>query len=130
MTRTTIVMDDELQEEAKELGVNVSEVCREAVRRVVDSAKAAKAHGDDFETIIARQGAFDRSELVEFHGRLVFTDDRGDLDVYLTAGGNVAVVDDGFLEYGDIEDLDLPGEVRQSVEEALGKIVTPTFLDI
>jgi hypothetical protein len=131
MSRTTITMDETLQEEAKELDLNVSEICREAVRHVIANAKEARKHGKDFETVQARMGDFDLAEDVEFHGRHIHTDHETLTDFYITAGGNVATVDDeGFLEYGDLESLDLPGVVRQVVEEALGQAVTPTFLDI
>jgi hypothetical protein len=124
-------MDDELQDEAKALGVNISEVCRDALRHVVANAKAARRHGDDFETVQARRADSDSTEEVEFHGRLIYSDEQGLYALYLTAGENVAVVDEeGFVEYGSLEEMVLSGIDRQIFEEALGQAVTPTFLDI
>ena len=88
-------------------------------------------HDDLFETVQARTGDYDLSEDVEFLGRSVFDDDRGRFQVYVTSGGRVAVVDEeGFLTYGFLNTMNLSGAVRQLVEEALGRAVTPTFLDI
>ena len=136
MGRTTIVVPDGLQEQAKELGVNVSEECRRAVAQAVEAAKEAKRLGDDFEQVRARQavapgreGEADQS--VEFFGHLVFVDESMDVDYYVTAGGNAAWIDaDGYLWWtDDVSELE-PGPAYQELCRALGEAPEPTFLDI
>ena len=132
MSRTTIVMDDTLQDEAKELGINVSEICREAVGEAVQAKRAAKKLGDKFEPVNAEVlTENDDIEVVVFMGQLVRRDDDGN-DYYVTSGGRPAVVDEeGFLVYAEsVEEMQIAGPARQMLEEVLGEVVTPTFLDI
>lgn len=136
MSRTTVVLTDELQAEAKEYGVNVSEECRDAVAVAVAAAKQAREYGEDFETIRAtrpiaegREGELD--EKVEFFGRPVFTDESIDTRYYVTPSRNVAwVTEDGYLYWtDDVSDLS-PGAAYQELARALGEVPSPTFLDI
>ena len=133
MHRTTIVMADRLQDEAKELGINVSEICREAVAAAVEAVRIAKRFGDEFKTVRAKVELIDGEiEVVQFVGRLVYTDPQGE-EFYVTSGGRPALIDqDGEVHYGDtIDELGVGiGYERQVLEEALGHAVTPTFLDI
>ena len=136
MGRTTIVVPDDLQEQAKELGINVSEECRWAVQQAVAAAKEAKRLGDDFKEVRAKQaiapgreGEADQS--VTFFGRYVFTDEDMAADYYVTAGGNAAWVDaDGYLWWTeDVSELS-PLPAYQVMSRALGEVPDPTFLDI
>ena len=127
MARTTIVLTEELQEQAKKLDVNVSEVCRDALAAAVDAARKARKAGDDFEMVTARAD----EETIQFLGRLVYLNDQTNETWYLTSRGDAAVVDDD----NQLEVLDLvaelePGLIRQLFEEALGEVPTPRFLDI
>ena len=134
MSRTTIVMDDTLQDEAKELGINVSEICREAVGEAVEAKRAVQRLGDDFKTVTAdlrKDTSGDELESVQFMGRLVYTDEPNNTEWYVTSGGQVAHVDDlGQVEWGTIDELAPESYIGQLLAEALGEVVTPTFLDI
>ena len=133
MSRTTIVMSDSHQDEAKEFGINVSEVCRDAVAEDVMARKAAQHYGDDFETIYAEVERDDEREKVQFIGKLVYRDFDNATDYYLTSGQQVAYVDEeGILRWA--EDADLlgleHGIAHQRLRKALGQVVYPTVLDI
>lgn len=133
MSRTTIVMSDSLQDEAKEFGINVSEVCRDAVAEAVMARKAAQHYGDDFETIYAEVERDDEREKVQFIGKLVYSDFDNATDYYLTSGQQVAYVDEeGILRWA--EDAGLlgleHGIAHQRLGKALGQVVYPTVLDI
>ncbi len=134
MSRTTVVIDDDLQEKAKDLGINISEVCREGLRTAVVAKKEAARHGDEYETITAdiwhdRHG--DEMEAVQFVGRLVHYEEKSDTNYYLTAGGVPSVVtEEGQLMYGEELWGEVPGHIRQLLEEAIGEAPTPTVLDI
>ena len=134
MARTTIVMTDELQEEAKELGLNVSEICRDSVAEAVTFRKASNAHGDDFKSVVAVFEHRDTGlqERVEFVGRLVHTDHSRADTYYVTAGGRPAIVDAaGCLFHADtVDEMGLQGAERQLMTEALGEVPKPTLLDI
>lgn len=51
MSRTTIVMDDDIQSKAKTLGINVSETCRDAVADAISRAEALAKYGEGMEHI-------------------------------------------------------------------------------
>ncbi len=137
MSRTTVVLDAELQEHAKALGLNISEICREALRDAVAAKKLAAQHGDDYESVTAdlwhdRYG--DETERVQFLGKKIHYDEEAETDWYITQGGNFAAVNFGegrrLTFSDDLENLDPPGWIRQMIEEALGEVPTPTVLDI
>lgn len=134
MGRTTIVMADTLQEEAKELGVNVSGVCRDAVADAVQAIRVAQHFGEEFETVFAEVEDRDGDrEKVQFVARLVHYDFEAEERFYITSARRVAVVDEeGLLRSADDPDRlgILHGIVHQKLSEALGEVATPRILDI
>lgn len=70
MTRTNIVLTDELQEQAKKYEINVSQVCRGALDDAILQAKAAALYADEMELIYV----FDPDEVA------LFKDSGGDRD--------------------------------------------------
>ncbi|MCH8900194.1 MAG: hypothetical protein IH942_06850 [Acidobacteria bacterium] len=64
---------------------------------------------------------------------LVYHDEYTNEFWYLTRGMNVALVErdnDELLVWWDDADALAPGMARQALEQALGDVRTPTFLDI
>ena len=132
--RTTIVMPETLQTRAKELGINVSQVCRDALAEAVQAIEVAEHFGDEFETVYAEvdhgEGVRER---VQFVGALVFEDEQSATAYYVTSGGQVAAVDSqGLLRWAPDPDLLglTHGTAHQMLSGALGKRVPPTVLDI
>ena len=141
MSRTTIVLTEELQKQAKEFDINVSKVCRDAVTAAIEAVQLAQKAGDDFEMVTARAVTDPNrdpldvalAEDVQFVGRLVYHDEYTNEFWYLTSGVRVALVDrdnNERLEWWDDVSVLPPGMARQALEQALGEVRTPTFLDI
>ena len=135
MSRTTIVMEDDLQEQAKQYGVNVSEVCREAVAAAVEARERALVAGDEYSMVKAEiwHDSFgENREVVQFLGRLVLSEDYNECDYYLTSSGRAAVVDaERRLQHADdIAALGVATWVEQAFQVVVGEVVQPTFLDI
>jgi post-segregation antitoxin (ccd killing protein) len=130
MSRTTITMDDHLSDQAKEYGINVSAVCREALEAELKAAKAVTKAGDGFEKILALREHRDSDEVeqVSFIGRLVHSGQGG--AYYITKGGSVAVVDDDDRLQVESDPGVFDGLVHQLLMQALGHAVQPTELDI
>lgn len=137
MARTTIVLSDDLQEKAKQLEINVSAACREAVERAIEAKEEIRKWGSDFERVVAwRPRPYElgeRGEQVSFRARLVFADQWRDIAYYVTQGGGAAIVDEnGILWHSEnLDDLGITdGFIKQAMSEALGQVVEPTPLDI
>lgn len=133
-SRTTIVMPETLQARAKELGINVSQVCRDALADAIRAIEVAEHFGGDFETVYAKVDHGDGiKERVQFVGALVYEDEETGTAYYVTSGGQVAAVDDeGLLIWApDPDRLGLThGVAHQKLSEALGRTAPPTVLDI
>lgn len=133
MSRTTIVLGEDLQDKAKEFDVNVSAICREAVEQAIAAKMVARRIGDEYERVTAYlehpTESEERGQHVAFRGKLVH-DDPTDGTYYLTEGGEVAIVNErGILWHGDVNDLE-EGYAFQAMKAALGEVVFPTDLDI
>lgn len=146
MSRTTVVLTEELQEQAKEHDINISDVCRQAVAAAIDAKKTAAKLGGKLQRVEAwlpdEDDRNERGEKVVFYGRIVHKDERTDNDYYVTKGNTVAIVDErGILwVYDDDLSSQMPlydfvggegkGLIYQRLAEALGEVGEPTELDI
>ena len=95
MSRTTVVIPEGLRDEAKELGVNISDVCRYALEGAVKTARYARKQGASgykrvrfsmYPGLIEEDPI---AESVQFLGRQVIYADPADEAWYLTPKGSI-----------------------------------------
>jgi hypothetical protein len=145
VARTTIVLTDELQQKARDMGVNVSEVSRIAVSDAVLQAELAAAYADQMEDVFvwdfeeAHTAAFtgDRSdpprvfrgarilteaEIIDLDGHFDESDDWVSRDFVSEAGRFVKIANyDGYPYIDDVSDLTVDDAVRRRYLEQLDR---------
>lgn len=132
VVRTTIHLPDDLAEQAKAAGINVSGVCQDALRRELKMIETMQ------ETSRVRVVRDDRT--VEFEGKEVAYDRHEEVTYYVTAKGAIAVYDHGDQKlqvYDDFEGLaETVADPREETSEALQMVALAVgadyveFLDI
>lgn len=155
MDRTTVVIPEELRDQAKKLDINISDVCRYALESAIPAARLLNEAGDEFETITIQllhqysDGELqDETELVQFIGKHIHSSDEPITDWYLTPSGSIVRLEDeggsyqegtNFLVFDELSDLreHVPthdfvdfSQALQAAESALGQAPTPRMLNI
>jgi hypothetical protein len=150
MSRTTVVIPEELREQAKALDINISDVCRYALESAIPTARAMRESGRAFEavTIHVYEDNEEDIELVQFLGKKVY-EDTGGLSWYVTPKNRIVLLQGGgtYRTGDDMEVFDTLADLRdynrkfddkagnlskalQAAETALGQAPTPRMLDI
>ena len=155
MSRTTVVIPDELRGQAKDLGVNISDVCRYALEGAISAAQQAKKAGPgNYKPVKLLLEHGRTEEWVQFMGKEVVDGSVLEKWVpeswFLTPKGNIVCLSQeaaggvqegsGFDTYEGLRDLrdhvernskdPYLGWVLQAFEKELGQPPTPRTLDI